>query len=67
MQWQSAGLSGCLSVKLFLRQVSTPFQFFLTKRYGNITTGASNPSVYEKIAIFDQYLTVPPVTMECAC
>jgi len=61
MQWQSAGLSGCLSVKLFLRQVGTPFQFFLTKRYGNITTGASNPSVYEKIA------TVPPVTMECAC
>ena len=25
-------------VKLFLRQVGTPFQFFLTKRYGNITS-----------------------------
>jgi len=25
-------------VKLFLRQVGTPLQFFLTKRYGNITS-----------------------------
>ena len=38
--------------KLFLRQVGTPFQFFLTKRYGNITSyDGDSPNTHNFISL----------------
>jgi len=54
-----------ISSEFINRQVDPSFQFFYTNRDGDIQTGTpitgtSNARGYEKITIFDQYLTLSP-------